>query len=86
MVYIPSFNESYKHLAYSYKKKFSIVGSAHNIKEIRIKKIKMLVKYFYLLYLKKIKIFRLNKLKILLKNTNKKVVVLGGISKRILRN
>ena len=36
-VYIPAFNKSLKHLSYSYKKNFKIVGSAHNIKEIRIK-------------------------------------------------
>ena len=30
--YIPSFNKSLKHLAYSYKKKFGIIGSAHNLK------------------------------------------------------
>ena len=35
--YIPSFNRSTKHLAYSLKKKFSIIGSAHNLKEIKIK-------------------------------------------------
>ena len=36
-VYIPAFNKSLKHLAYSYKKKFKIIGSAHNLKEIRVK-------------------------------------------------
>ena len=36
-VYIPSFNKSLKHLTYSYKRNFKIVGSAHNLKEIRIK-------------------------------------------------
>ena len=35
--YIPSFNKSTKHLAFSLKKKFNIIGSAHNIKEIRNK-------------------------------------------------
>ena len=34
--YIPSFNKDTKHLAYSLKK-FNIVGSAHNLKEIRSK-------------------------------------------------
>jgi thiamine-phosphate pyrophosphorylase len=36
-VYIPSFNNSTKHLSYSYKKNFKIFGSAHNLREIRIK-------------------------------------------------
>ena len=37
--YIPAFNKSLKHLAYSFKKKFEIIGSAHNLKEIRMKEI-----------------------------------------------
>ena len=35
--YIPAFNRSLKHLAYSYKKNFKIIGSAHNLGEIRTK-------------------------------------------------
>ena len=35
--YIPSFNNSFKHLSYKTKVKFLIIGSAHNLKEIRIK-------------------------------------------------
>ena len=35
--YIPSFNKTTKHLAYSFKKNFNVVGSAHNLKEIRMK-------------------------------------------------
>ena len=35
--YIPSFNKSTKHLAFSYKRNFDIVGSAHNLKEIKTK-------------------------------------------------
>ena len=35
--YIPSFNKDKKHLSYSLKKKFIILGSAHNIYEIRTK-------------------------------------------------
>ena len=33
-LYIPSFNKNFKHLAYSFKKKFKIVGSAHNLNEL----------------------------------------------------
>ena len=36
-VYIPAFNKNTNHLSYSFKKRFSILGSAHNYKEIRIK-------------------------------------------------
>ena len=35
--YIPSFNKSTKHLAFSFKKNFKIIGSAHNLGEIRTK-------------------------------------------------
>ena len=35
--YIPSFNKSTNHLAFSLKKKFEIIGSAHSIKQIKTK-------------------------------------------------
>ena len=50
--YIPSFNKNFKHLSYSFKKKFKIIGSAHNLKEIRIKENQKVEKNFYLHYLK----------------------------------
>jgi len=37
--YIPSFNKDKKHLAYSLKKGFIILGSSHNIYEIRTKEL-----------------------------------------------
>ena len=36
-VYVPSFNNSLSIRKYNLKKKFLIIGSAHNLKEIRIK-------------------------------------------------
>ena len=36
-VYIPSFNKDTKHLSFSLKKNFQILGSAHNLKEIKSK-------------------------------------------------
>ena len=35
--YIPSFNNSLNHISFSIRKNFNIIGSAHNIKEIKIK-------------------------------------------------
>ena len=35
--YIPSFNKSFHHLSYKFESRFILLGSAHNIKEIRIK-------------------------------------------------
>ena len=80
--YIPSFNESLNHLSYSMKKKFNIIGSAHNIKEIRIKENQRVQKIFLSSLFKKNKNFLgIYKLKLLSKYTRKQVVVLGGISK-----
>ena len=81
--YIPAFNKSLKHLAYSYKKKFKIVGSAHNLKEIRIKENQKVSKIFLSSLFKKNKNFLgINKFKLLSKLTKKNIVILGGISNR----
>ena len=37
--YIPSFDKCTKHLNYKIKRNFTILGSAHNVKEIRLKEI-----------------------------------------------
>ena len=82
-VYIPAFNKSLKHLAYSFKKNFKIVGSAHNLKEIRIKENQNVENIFLSSLFKKNKNFLgINKFKILSKLTKKNVVALGGISKK----
>jgi thiamine-phosphate pyrophosphorylase len=83
--YIPSFNQSFNHLSYTYKKKFNILGSAHNLKEIRTKEIQKVNKIFLSSLFKNNKNFLgLNKFKILSNQTKKKIVVLGGVShKRI---
>jgi thiamine-phosphate pyrophosphorylase len=80
--YIPSFNKNTKHLAFSYKKNFDIVGSAHNLKEIKIKEKQKVNKIFLSSLFKKNKNFLgINKFRLLSKLTNKKIVVLGGVSK-----
>ena len=80
--YIPSFNKSKKHLAYSYKKDFNIVGSAHNLKEIRIKENQNVKKIFLSsLFKKNNNYLGINRFKILAKLTKKNIVSLGGISK-----
>ncbi len=82
-VYIPSFNRSLKHLAYSFKKNFKIIGSAHNLKEVRIKEKQNVSKIFLSSLFKKNKNFLgMNKFKLLSKLTYKNVVVLGGISEK----
>ena len=84
--YIPSFNKNTNHLAYSYKKNFDLIGSAHNLKEIRIKEKQGVKKIFLSSLFKKNKNFLgINKFKILSNLTRKNVVALGGISKRNLK-
>ena len=84
--YIPSFNKNTKHLAFSYKRNFNIVGSAHNLKEIKIKEKQKVNRIFLSSLFKKNKNFLgLNKFKLLSKLTSKKIVVLGGISKENLK-
>ncbi len=79
--YIPAFNKSFRHLSYSFKSNFQIIGSAHNVNEIRIKEKQKVDKIFISSLFKKNKNFLgINRFKILTKLTKKKVVVLGGIS------
>jgi len=83
--YIPSFNNCLKHLSYSLKKKFKIIGSAHNLKEIRVKETQKVQKIFISSIFKKNKNFLgINKFKKLASLTDKDVVVLGGISNQNL--
>ena len=81
--YIPAFDKSFNHLAYSYKKKFNIVGSAHNLKEIRIKENQNVRNIFLSSLFKKNKNFLgINKFKLLSKLSKENIVMLGGISKK----
>ena len=84
--YVPSFNKSLKHLAYSYKKNFNIVGSAHNIKEVRYKELQKVNKIFLSSLFKKNKNYLgTNKLKLLSNLSKKQIVVLGGISQKNIK-
>jgi len=85
-VYLPSFNSDFNHLSFSLKKKFTILGSAHNLKEIKIKQRQKVEKIFISSLFKRNKNYLgINKFKLLAKQTHKKVVVLGGISKENLK-
>ena len=85
-VYLPSFNKKLSHLSYSFKKNFNIIGSAHNLKEIRLKE-KQRVKKIFLssLFKKNQNFLGINKFKLLKKFTNNKIVALGGISKKNIK-
>ena len=84
--YIPSFNKDIKHLSYSLPKKFVILGSAHNNKEIKIKQ-NQSVKIIFLssLFKKNKNYLGINRFKLLSKLSKCKVVALGGISGQNLR-
>ena len=84
--YIPSFNSDINHLSYSLKKKFLIIGSAHNSKEIKIKE-KQLVKIIFLssIFKKNKNYLGINKFKLIANLTEIKIVALGGISSRNLK-
>ena len=80
--YIPSFNKNFRHLNYYTKPSFITLGSAHNIKELRLKEIQKVELIFISSIFKKNKnflgIYKFIKLREL---TKRKVIALGGISK-----
>ena len=80
-VYIPSFNSNIRHLSYSFKKNFIILGSAHNLYEMRVKELQNVNAIFLSSIFKKNKnylgIYRFKLFSLLSK---KKIIALGGIS------
>ena len=84
--YIPSFNKNTKHLSYSLKKKFIILGSAHNIHEIRTKELQNVNGIFLSSIFKKnnnyLGVYRFKLLSLLSK---KPFIALGGISNNVLK-
>ena len=84
--YIPSFNKDKKHLSYSFKKQFIILGSAHNIYELRTKETQMVNTIFLSSIFKNNKNFLgLYRFKLLTLLSKKSFVALGGISNKNLR-
>ena len=86
-VYLPSFYKGFKHLNFSYNKQFEIIGSAHSYKEIKNKELQQVNKIFISSLFKKNKNFLgINRFKLLSNLTKKKVVALGGVSKKNLKS
>jgi len=85
-VYFPAFNKSTNHLSYKFKKKFLVIGSAHNLKQIRIKEKQKVKQIFISSIFKKNKnylgIYKFRKLS---KITKKPIIALGGINKDNLK-
>ena len=85
-VYIPSFNENFQHLSYSLKKNFILIGSAHNLNEIRIKEKQKVSRIVLSSIFKKNKNYLgLNKYKNYLKLSDRKFIALGGVSDKNLK-
>ncbi len=84
-VYIPSFNKKLNYCKYKLKKNFLILGSAHNIFEIKIKE-QQGVEIIFLSPLFKTKNYKkgleIIKFNILSRITKRKVIALGGINKK----
>ncbi len=84
--YIPSFNSNKNHLRYSYKKNFILLGSAHNIKEIRTKELQNVNAIFLSSLFKKNKNYLgINRFKLLSNLTEKRIIALGGVSDKNLK-
>ncbi len=80
--YIPSFDKSYNHLNFKLKKNFIILGSAHNLKEIRVKELQAVDIIFLSSIFKKNKNYLgLQKFLNLSSKSKINIVALGGISK-----
>ena len=85
-VYLPSFNKEIRHLNYEYKKKFLIIGSAHNLKEIKIKEFQKAELIFISSIFKKNKNYLgINKFRNISRHCNKKIIALGGVSQKNLK-
>jgi len=84
--YIPSFNNELNHLAYSFKKNFNLIGSAHNLKEIKLKEKQKVNKIFISSLFKKNKNYLgIYKFKLLSNLTRKEIVALGGLSQKNIK-
>jgi thiamine-phosphate pyrophosphorylase len=80
-VYIPSFNKDQKHCSYSFKKNFIILGSVHNVYDMRTKELQKVNAIFLSSIFKKNKNYLgIYKFKLLSLLSKKPLIALGGIS------
>ena len=86
-VYISSFNKCLKHLSYSLKKNFIIMGSAHNMMQIKTKELqKVDLLFVSSIFKKNSNYLGVNKFRIISNYTEKKIIALGGINKDNLKS
>ena len=82
-VYLPAFNNSFIHLSYKLRKNFLIIGSAHNLQEIRIKERQGVKEIFVSSIFKKNNNFLgINKFRLISDLSKKNIIALGGVSKK----
>ena len=80
--YIPSFNRSFTHLSYCLKKNFDLIGSAHNLKEIKIKELQQVNRIFLSSLFKNNKNYLgIAKFNFKSQLSKKEIIALGGISR-----
>ena len=85
-VYLPSFNNKFDHLNYSTYSNFIILGSAHSLREIKIKETQRVQSIFISSLFKTNNNFLgINKFKIISRYSKKNIVALGGISKKNIK-
>ncbi len=85
-IYIPAFNKDKRHLSYSFKKNFIILGSAHNIYEIRTKELQNVKAIFLSSIFKKNKNYLgFYKFKLLSLLTKRSLIALGGVANNNLK-
>ena len=84
--YIPSFNKSFQHLSYKFRSRFILLGSAHNIKEIRIKE-KQNVNLIFIssLFKNNKNYLGIYKFKFFENVTKRKLIALGGINEKNIK-
>ena len=84
--YITSFNNDLKHINYKKKRDFMLLGSAHNLKQIREKERQSVdVIFLASLFNKKKTYLGFNKFNNLTKLTKVKIIALGGVNKNNLK-
>ncbi|MBD1174486.1 thiamine phosphate synthase [Pelagibacterales bacterium SAG-MED01] len=87
-VYLSSYNKELGYKKYNIKKKFLILGSAHNFKEINLKK-KQGVKLIFLSPLFKTKDYKkrlgITKFNILSRYAKNEIIALGGINEKNIK-
>ena len=80
--YIPSFNNDLSHLSYTIKRGFTLMGSAHNLKEIRVKEKQKVSRIFISSLFKDNKNYLgLNRFRLISNLSKIQIIALGGISK-----